>query len=636
MSILKYLNKKYGTTTPTALGDRYYAQDLVRDWRYAQDNVGQLAYDFIASLPIIMSGGIVTQGAGDTLNITSGRGWAKFAVEIPDTFASIPPSKMNADVTGVPVIWTAQTNLAIASATLDGSTPNYVKVAFIETDGNTRVRAKATGTYSYETIPSYVITVDSTPATDYEILLNTFAGSAGGTFTFTGVTSNLYQKSPEDGWREVREQWTYASADSPTFTLTVPTDKTSKYSKGMRLRLEQDEALTSYWSFDSDLTDGVGSNDGTAIGGAAVGAGGKFGNGLTLNGSSQAVSITDDVSLKPTGDFVIFGWGKTSYSGGNQQIFQSQSTNTSVAGIQLFIQSMTGYLVFKSGDNTGVSGYDDIIGKTDVTDGIFHYIVVTVKNNWCQIYLDGKLDVSGYVRTPAYAGTNYVNIGCKNSAGSGFDWFNGTLDDIGLVNGYAWDEETIKAKYDAGTAQGTGAVTIQKKFLITDVAYDGSTNTTLTLYGGTDFALSNSAIANPYFSIVQQPYGFNRNPDKWSIYKESNVLLSVALTTGAYVSSTFSVNKPIGKFNLHYALGVIHPAAAETEIVAGYTNSTYDIIESINYVGSAVGHMSLCSCRIPEESKKTVYINVSGATGNTMYFKGDIARSRLRLTSDYI
>lgn len=189
MSILKHLNWKWLTTVPYALGDRYYTQDLVRDFRFLQDVVGNLAYDtFGQTIPRKISGGVVTKGAGDTLNITLGRGWVAHSVEIPDTFASLPPSKMSADVTGVPVAWSAQTNLALPLATLDGVAVNYVKVRYLESDGNTRVRAKTTGTYSYETVPSYQFVVDTVAPTIYDLVLTTFVGTAGGAFTIADPT----------------------------------------------------------------------------------------------------------------------------------------------------------------------------------------------------------------------------------------------------------------------------------------------------------------------------------------------------------------------------------------------------------------------------------------------------------------
>lgn len=189
MGILKHLNWKYNSSLPYALGDRYYSQDLIRDFRYIQDVVGNLAYDVFGQvIPRKISGGVVTKGSGDTLNITAGRGWAAFNVTIPDTFSSLPPSTTTADITAVPVVWTQQTNMALAGATLNGSAVNYVKVRYTETNGNTRTRAKALGTYSYETTDSFTFIVDTVAPTVYDLVLTTFTGTAGGEFTIADST----------------------------------------------------------------------------------------------------------------------------------------------------------------------------------------------------------------------------------------------------------------------------------------------------------------------------------------------------------------------------------------------------------------------------------------------------------------
>jgi hypothetical protein len=581
---MKHHNHKYNGTVPYVVGDRRYSQDRVLDFRALQDFIGAGVKDIINQLPCIVSGGVVTKGAGDTLDITLGRGYAKFEVEIPDDFSTIPPSKMSEDIEAIKIDWTAQNDMAIASAVLDGTTPNYVKVAYAEANGNTRDRAKSSGNYSYEVEPSFVITVDDTPPTDYEILLNTFTGTAGGAFIFLGTRSPMIAADDQSGWNPAGETWAYASADSPTFTLTIPTDKRTKYSKGMKLRLEQDQALTSYWSFDSDLTDGVGSNDGTAIGGAASGAGGKFSNGLTLTRtSSQAVSFTDGADFHLTGDFAIAGWIKSAYNGLSQMIFQSWSKNSNWAGIYVELTTDSKIQVI-TGDDTGTtanSDYTTLTGKTDtLDDGNFHYIEVTMRNNWMQIYVDGKLDASGYMISPAFsAGDNAVRLGCycpDNSTNSLF--FDGTLDDFFIIKGYALDEETIKDKYDLATAQGAGAITIQKKFLITDISYSAP-NTTLTLYGGTDFALANAIISNPYFSIVQQPYKFNRNPDKWSVILEDYIDKAQATPTQNVWYSQLSVYFPIGKWKIQgnfsaycYTVGVT--SNMEVAISASNSSST--------------------------------------------------------------
>lgn len=196
---MKHHNQQYDGDVPIRTSDRYYAQDRVLDFRSLQDFIGQAIGDIGvskgSSLPFIISGGVVSQGTGDTLSITAGYGYAKFSVEIPDDFASLPPSKVSQDLTAVRIEWDAQNSIAISSAVLDGVTTNYVKVIYNEEDGNTRTKAKSSGSYAYEVSPSYSIVVNSTAPTDYDVLLATLVGSSGGTFTITDNRTFLGQSA---------------------------------------------------------------------------------------------------------------------------------------------------------------------------------------------------------------------------------------------------------------------------------------------------------------------------------------------------------------------------------------------------------------------------------------------------------
>ena len=212
MGILKKLNTLFDGAIPYFLGDRYYGQDLIRDHHYLQDRLGLVLKDVKGGVcPIVISGGVISQGTGDTLNITACIGYHKLSVEIPDSFATLPPTKMNADIDAIRVSSTQQTDMAIASATLDGVTRNYVKVAYTETNGNTRTRAKKTGTYAYEIIPSFTITVNAVAPTDYEVCLGSFVGSTGGSFTISATGRNSAPLATLEGrnaFQVYTDKWT--------------------------------------------------------------------------------------------------------------------------------------------------------------------------------------------------------------------------------------------------------------------------------------------------------------------------------------------------------------------------------------------------------------------------------------------
>jgi hypothetical protein len=54
-----------------------------------------------------------------------------------------------------------------------------------------------------------------------------------------------------------------------------------------------------------------------------------------------------------------------------------------------------------------------------------------------------------------------------------------------------------------------------KSFIVTKSTYSAP-NTTLTLYGGTDYTLSGGAISAPFYSMMKAPVGFPLNPAKWT------------------------------------------------------------------------------------------------------------------------
>lgn len=305
-----------------------------------------------------------------------------------------------------------------------------------------------------------------------------------------------------DGWTPITGTAAYSSATS----LTVSSGATSKYAVGDKIKLSQSVPLTAYWPMDSSSTDTKGGYNGTDT--AVTYTAGKFGNAATFNGTTSKVVVTDNAALKPGkavagAPFTLAGWIKTTTAG--KVIFNSWSANTNYAGMQLSING-SGKINVNTGNNTGTTlnvNYTGITGTTTATDNAWHHMVYTHQGSVGKIYLDGNLEASGYMINPAYAATNYVRIGCANDSGTDGGFYNGQIDDLFLINGYAVDQAWVQAQYAAATAQTASNVTVTPYFYVTGVA-----DTLLTLTGGADYALYNGAITNPYYSKAQSPVGF--------------------------------------------------------------------------------------------------------------------------------
>jgi len=170
----------------------------------------------------------------------------------------------------------------------------------------------------------------------------------------------------------------------------------------------------------------------TAIASPAETASGKFGYGLSL-GSSAAYSAVDHADFHPTTAFSIGFWFKTSTTATSMRIFQSYSANAAAKGFVLYMDATQG-MVFRLA-NTSESYCNGGGLNAAHCNGQWHHCVATRdSSNNAFIYIDGvQVSTTASVVTPSYAATNYVRIGCDNTAGTNGGFFTGLLDDVFIM-----------------------------------------------------------------------------------------------------------------------------------------------------------------------------------------------------------
>jgi hypothetical protein len=385
---------------------------------------------------------------------------------------------------------------------------------------------------------------------------------------------------------------------------------------------------------------------------------GQFANALTLNGTTQALQAGSDTTSANTtmklgdsnSEFTIGMWFKISATGAYRTLFQSYSVNTNVAGIKLLVNT-SNVLAVNVGNNTSPSVYTNITGLTVVTDNTWHYVVWTYRNNYSQIYLDGKLECYGWTYTPAYAATNYVRIGCGNSAGTNSDFWSGQIDDMFIMSGVgaAIDEYTVRAKYIANTAQGLGDLTLNEKGVCSlDAAMSGS-DTLITVYTGTDYMFQNATISNPYYSPLKAPYGFPLSKNKWSvnITESRDVVLDPAANT-YYNLGSYSISVPKGSWTLDYRVLADTSKGASAVGPQRFGLSTlttvhtdFDLVSCV-YHGSNVANISLRTVMIATKdiklyAKTTYYlVAVTESDDVAMGINGTRAATVIRAVSTLI
>lgn len=112
-----------------------------------------------------------------------------------------------------------------------------------------------------------------------------------------------------------------------------------------------------------------------------------------------------------------------------------------------------------------------------------------------------------------------------------------------------------------------------KYFIITKVEY--SSNTTLTLYGGTDYNLENEAITSPHYSLVRAPAGFPLDPTKWTVELKDNTTYTQnnPVNSTWYNLGTLLIDIPIGIWRIYYS-SLVSGYKAHDDSVVYYIDTT--------------------------------------------------------------
>lgn len=197
-----------------------------------------------------------------------------------------------------------------------------------------------------------------------------------------------------------------------------------------------------------------------------------------------------------------------------------------------------------------------------------------------------------------------------------------------------------------------GAAT--KYFIVHAVGAFSGGVTLLTLYGGTTYTLSATAITVPHYSSAKAPFGFPPNPDSWSVTATDTNNASQAAPTADvwYNVGSVQISMPIGAWKTNYSvdLQVISTLAAVAQLGVRVTLSTannsvsdtgwtngYLIITPVN-VGLAHRLSINSPMRIVVAAAKTThYLNaLSSQTVTSFSYRGDIKATKISLVSAYL
>lgn len=206
----------------------------------------------------------------------------------------------------------------------------------------------------------------------------------------------------------------------------------------------------------------------------------------------------------------------------------------------------------------------------------------------------------------------------------------------------------LTSKYSAGMRIKLTQTTV-KYFIITAVSYS-SPNTTITVYGGTDYTLANAAITSPYFSSQKAPQGFPLSPEKWTVtLTDTSSRDQTSITADTWYNlGSLSLSIPIGIWNTSYKIALRNWApgnyadakATLSTSSSSESDSTKTSMINVFPTGATatIAILSVtCSCVITLTSKTTHYLLAKGSyAGSTLNFRGDLLATIVRCVCAYL
>jgi len=185
--------------------------------------------------------------------------------------------------------------------------------------------------------------------------------------------------------------------------------------------------LVAHYTFDGNVNDSAGSNNGTAVGVPAYDTG-KFSQAIRLDGVDDYVDCGSGASLNLTGAVTISAWIRLAAVGTDQKIAGNQDNTTGGYKFGVFTNNRVEFEIRTSAGagtlNRGVAG------GTALTPGVWYHVVgVYSQGNYIRTYVNGVLDRE--LTTTAVLGTSTgtLKIGCEPyNTSAGF--FNGLIDQV--------------------------------------------------------------------------------------------------------------------------------------------------------------------------------------------------------------
>lgn len=396
--------------------------------------------------------------------------------------------------------------------------------------------------------------------------------------------------------------------------------------------------------------------------------------------TSQYWSKSSPTGIAFTDDFTCEAWIKLeSYTGNNQGIVARRNGSTEGFSFSITASGQVELLGLRiASNNRSITSYQS------VPMGMWVHVAASLdmSGNTGSVWINGAL-VPTFMTTNGTAtalvqGTTALVVGSRTSAGA--EYFDGEVADVRIwsalrtstqirdnmnqlpignesnlvfavpFNGNSNDLTTNANNLSAQA--GSGYVTDSpykstEYAIITKVAF--STNTTVTVFTGTDYNIPNMTLTNPYYSSHRAPYGFPSSKTKWLVAVIDRTLNNRSSPTQNvwYNENSIQIILPTGEWGISFgAVAAAYRTSngqANARVTLSSANNTQ---EDIRYTvgaggrgttdGTQFGLAIFVTKEFPytTSTQVTLYRNYSVTDANITNFYNDHSSSEGYITAE--
>jgi len=189
--------------------------------------------------------------------------------------------------------------------------------------------------------------------------------------------------------------------------------------------------LVARYTFDGNVNDSAGSNNGTAMGLPTLPtyAAGKFGQAIRLDGVDDYIDCGSGASLNLTSAVTVSAWIKLAAGGIDQKVASNQGGTATDGGYKLgvFTDNRIEFEIRTSANASTLNR--GVAGGTVLTPGVWYHIAgVYSQGNYIRTYVNGVLDRE--LTTTAVLGSSTGTFKVGGSFSGDGNFFNGLIDEV--------------------------------------------------------------------------------------------------------------------------------------------------------------------------------------------------------------